>query len=177
MSFERSPYHEMKRNVRLALPFATVLPTLAMSQSKNDLVGTWKLVSVVSKTDKGPVEASRVLAARSASISKALTRPVSPTSSARMGSGEEPRRNHQVGPWYLVSPGKLVPTETGGDNHFGTWSHFRGTWSPPPGSKGSDLVDLVNNFSEFATGRARSDVDLPRQLDFSAHRERAGQLV
>jgi hypothetical protein len=48
----------MKRNQILALAFATVLPTLAMSQSKNDLVGTWKLVSVVSKTDEGGVEAN-----------------------------------------------------------------------------------------------------------------------
>jgi len=47
MTFEGSPYKDgkMKRNLILALAFATVLPTLARSQSKNDLVGTWKLVS------------------------------------------------------------------------------------------------------------------------------------
>src|SRR5260370_37779195 len=60
MTFEGSPYEDgkMKRNLILALAFATVLPTLARSQSKNDLVGTWKLVSVVSKTDKGDVNST-----------------------------------------------------------------------------------------------------------------------
>jgi len=48
----------MKRNLILALAFVTALPTLAMSQSKNNLVGTWKLVSVVSKTDKGGVNST-----------------------------------------------------------------------------------------------------------------------
>jgi len=46
----------MKRNLILALTaFAVAAPTIVMAQSKNKLVGTWKLVSVVSKTDKGDV--------------------------------------------------------------------------------------------------------------------------
>lgn len=35
--------------------FTIALPTIVMAQSKNKLVGTWKLVSVTSKTDKGDV--------------------------------------------------------------------------------------------------------------------------
>ncbi len=37
------------------LASALSLPTSAVAQSKNKLVGTWKLVSVVSKTDQGNV--------------------------------------------------------------------------------------------------------------------------
>ncbi len=35
--------------------FAATLPTTVTAQTKNKLVGTWKLVSVTSKTDKGDV--------------------------------------------------------------------------------------------------------------------------
>ncbi len=38
-----------------AIAFALSFPTSAAAQSKNKLVGTWRLVSVVSKTDKGDV--------------------------------------------------------------------------------------------------------------------------
>ncbi len=41
--------------VFVAIAFALSLPTSAAAESKNKLVGTWRLVSVVSKTDKGDV--------------------------------------------------------------------------------------------------------------------------
>lgn len=46
----------MKRIVVFAvITLALSLPSIAMAQSKNKLVGTWKLVSVISKTDQGEV--------------------------------------------------------------------------------------------------------------------------
>src|SRR5258708_8634288 len=46
----------MRRIFILAVTaFAVSLPTIVRAQSKNKLVGTWKLVSVTSKTDKGDV--------------------------------------------------------------------------------------------------------------------------
>lgn len=49
----------MRRTLILALTaVAVVLPTFSMAQSNNKLVGTWKLVSVVSKTDKGDLNSA-----------------------------------------------------------------------------------------------------------------------
>ncbi len=41
--------------VLVVIAFALSLPSIAMAQTKNKLVGTWRLVSVVSKTDQGDV--------------------------------------------------------------------------------------------------------------------------
>jgi hypothetical protein len=44
----------MNRNFIIAVSaLAVALPTIATAQSNSNLVGTWKLVSVASKTDKG----------------------------------------------------------------------------------------------------------------------------
>src|ERR1700687_4650974 len=49
----------MNRNFILAVTALTVaLPVVAMAQDKNSLVGTWSLVSVVSKSDKGDVNST-----------------------------------------------------------------------------------------------------------------------
>jgi hypothetical protein len=49
----------MNRNFIVAVTaLAVALPAVAMAQGKNTLVGTWSLVSVVSKTEKGEVNSA-----------------------------------------------------------------------------------------------------------------------
>src|SRR3954469_10060038 len=52
----RSEEATMGRLIILAIgAFALAIGAPAMAQGKNDLIGTWKLISVISTTDKGDV--------------------------------------------------------------------------------------------------------------------------